>query len=66
MMGELYEKQMNLSCWCQRCCAEATGHHHLFRMVLCPTCGNKRCPKASDHMLECTGSNDPGQLGSIY
>jgi hypothetical protein len=29
-------------------------------------CGNKRCPKATDHRLQCTGSNDPGQPGSIY
>lgn len=35
-------------------------------MVLCPTCGNKRCPKASDHELECTNSNEPGQPGSMY
>jgi len=36
------------------------------RMILCQTCGNKRCPKASDHELECTGSNEPGQPGSVY
>jgi hypothetical protein len=35
-------------------------------MVCCPDCGNKRCPKATDHDLECTGSNEPGQTGSIY
>jgi hypothetical protein len=36
------------------------------RMILCATCGNKRCPKASDHKLLCTGSNAPGQPGSVY
>jgi hypothetical protein len=36
------------------------------RMILCPTCGNKRCPKASDHRLACTNSNESGQPGSIY
>lgn len=36
------------------------------RMIACPSCGNKRCPKASDHGLACTGSNEPGQLGSIF
>ena len=36
------------------------------RMRLCPICGNKRCPKASDHDLACTGSNEPGQPGSSY
>jgi len=35
-------------------------------MILCPICGNKRCPKSTDHRLECTGSNEPGQLGSRY
>lgn len=37
-----------------------------IRMVLCPTCGNKRCPKANDHRNQCTGSNDSGQPGSAY
>lgn len=35
-------------------------------MILCPTCGNKRCPKASDHVNACTGSNEPGQPGSLF
>ena len=39
---------------------------NMAKMILCPQCGNKRCPKASDHRLDCTGSNEPGQLGSIY
>jgi len=36
------------------------------RMIVCPVCGCKRCPKASDHELACTDSNEPGQLGSVY
>lgn len=36
------------------------------RMILCPECGNKRCPHASDHNLPCTGSNKSGQPGSVY
>lgn len=36
------------------------------KMIVCLECGNKRCPKASDHRLECTGSNEPGQAGSVY
>jgi hypothetical protein len=35
-------------------------------MIICPICGNKRCPKATDHDLLCTNSNDAGQKGSIY
>lgn len=46
-------------------------HMPMFRldsgkMILCETCGNKRCPHASDHRLACTGSNESGQIGSIY
>ena len=36
------------------------------RMIVCPECGNKRCPKATDHNLECTHSNESGQPGSRY
>lgn len=36
------------------------------RMILCPECGNKRCPRATFHDHQCTGSNDPGQQGSSY
>jgi hypothetical protein len=35
-------------------------------MIVCPECGNKRCPKATDHNLDCTGSNAPGQPGSRF
>lgn len=37
-----------------------------MHMVLCPDCGNKRCPKATNHDNDCTGSNEPGQKGSRY
>lgn len=46
--------------WCIRC----TGR--LRMMCLCPTCGNKRCPKATYHANLCSGSNEPGQPGSDY
>lgn len=42
------------------------GVFMLDRMLVCPICGNKRCPKASDHELDCTGSNKPGQPASVY
>jgi hypothetical protein len=38
----------------------------LVTMIVCNTCGNKRCPRATDHRLACTNSNDPHQLGSRY
>lgn len=34
--------------------------------MCCISCGNKRCPKATDCDLFCTDSNEPGQDGSIY
>lgn len=47
---------------CYKC---ANGQTTVY-MILCPLCGNKRCPKASDHSLACTNSNAPGQPGSVY
>lgn len=35
-------------------------------MYLCATCGNKRCPHATDCRHACTGSNEPGQRGSMH
>lgn len=34
-------------------------------MILCSTCGNKRCPKAQDHRYKCTASNEPDQVGQF-
>lgn len=50
----------------EHCCYKCLGDKQPMRMICCPTCGNKRCPKASDHTLNCTNSNEPNQLGSIY
>lgn len=36
------------------------------RMIVCECCGNKRCPKATNHLLDCTNSNETGQAGSRY
>lgn len=36
------------------------------RFIVCPECGNKRCPHANDHRNACTGSNETGQEGSAY
>jgi hypothetical protein len=65
-------------CGCYRCAMEraerdeADGKSDMYlilkysRMYLCETCGNKRCPHATDHRLTCTHSNAPGQKGSMY
>ena len=31
------------------------------KMKICPTCGNKRCPKAFHHLNQCNNSNALGQ-----
>jgi hypothetical protein len=58
------------ACWCHKCIEgkKTRGGFPLSgtRMILCPTCGNKRCPHASNHDLDCSGSNEPGQQGSVY
>lgn len=51
--------------YCCHKCFKQSGGTLMERMILCE-CGNKRCPKASDHELQCTSSNQPGQEGSVY
>ena len=54
---------------CHACLVGVTEHGlpvTFQRMILCPDCGNKRCPKASNHRYQCTESNEPNQRGSIY
>jgi len=61
-------------CVCHACIKEHDIRSPMFpnaalslsTMIVCPTCGNKRCPKASDHRHACTNSNEPDQAGSIY
>ena len=38
----------------------------MTKMIVCPDCGNKRCPKATFHENKCTNSNEVGQEGSRY
>jgi hypothetical protein len=52
--------------YCCRLCFNKSGSLLLDRMILCSECGNKRCPKATNHELQCTNSNAPNQAGSIY
>lgn len=58
-------------CWCYNCLDKIKEEGKMFPVtsytfIVCPECGNKRCPRATDHNLDCTNSNDPGQLGSRY
>ena len=43
------------SCSCRACNPDSR------RMIVCATCGNKRCPHASNHAYQCTWSNEPDQ-----
>lgn len=41
-----------------------TPWHGRVHFIVCDECGNKRCPKATNCLQACTGSNAPGQAGS--
>jgi hypothetical protein len=57
-------------CWCYNCLHEIKDDRGwpltMSTFIVCKDCGNKRCPRATDHNLACTNSNDPGQPGSRY
>lgn len=59
-----------LDCWCGRCEREVIDALALVGItqwgifVTCSSCGNKRCPRASWHEYQCTGSNEPGQVAT--
>ena len=56
-------------CYCYNCNKDRTVNgfpYVMTRMILCPICGNKRCPHSTDHNLACTNSNEPNQPGSRY
>lgn len=61
-------------CQCRQCLRDRDERHpdlpmlpaETSRMIVCEWCENKRCPHATDHRLECSGSNEPGQKGTVY
>lgn len=55
-------------CGCRACAPEPSvlDFGVQLRFYACCKCGNKRCPHATDHRLQCSGSNEPGQIGSVY
>lgn len=53
----------NSECWCESCRPQSLTD---MRFIVCPDCGNKRCPKANNHANACTNSNAPGQKGSSW
>lgn len=74
MQEWLQKMGVTAPCVCHRCIEETPIMSTVFPemklnatvMILCPKCGNKRCPHASDHRNDCTGSNEPGQVGAVY
>jgi hypothetical protein len=60
-LAQLDEMQ---GCGCHACLAAIGETPHFY--VLCPECGCKRCPKATNHLHSCSQSNDSGQFGSSY
>jgi hypothetical protein len=71
--GGFWVREAGAVCGCITCSAadaddyeRLTGDLLFPLFVVCPDCGNKRCPKASHHDNACTGSNGAGQSGSVY
>lgn len=56
-------QQVGTKCWCETCRPQSLAD---MRFIVCPDCGNKRCPRANDHRNACTNSNEPGQPGSSW
>lgn len=54
-----WERNKN-GCGCWECNPNAAW------FVVCDICGNKRCWKAQDHRLKCTGINDVNQPEPEY
>ncbi|MDP4076196.1 hypothetical protein [Acidovorax sp. A1169] len=48
------------TCWCESCDAIANDGHR-SRMSLCPSCGDKRCPRALHHEHDCQFGAPHGQ-----
>ena len=38
------------ACWCSAC---KPLEYRMTHMIVCPQCGDKRCPRADDHRNEC-------------
>lgn len=57
------ETAHGIQCWCSTCRPVTLQD---MRFVVCPVCGNKRCPRAHNHELACTDSNAVGQPGSSW
>jgi hypothetical protein len=59
-------QEREATCQCAACRPISYAGLSSVRMILCATCGNKRCPHATNHIFACTGSNEADQHGSAY
>lgn len=57
----MIERNMCAKCFAQSAQAQGRPWLSMSVMVVCTICGNKRCPKASNHANQCSGSNSPNQ-----
>ena len=52
-------------CYCYNCNRDRRNEDGIpvvmTQMIVCPECGNKRCPHSTDHRNACTNSNEPNQ-----
>lgn len=51
--GKLATSWKDPGCWCEACDIATNGPFR-SRMSLCPACGDKRCPRAKDHLEICS------------
>lgn len=62
-MNQLIEMKEEGKCSCRKCIETNDGSiFGLAVFVVCQKCGNKRCPKADDHNMKCTNSNELNQI----
>lgn len=64
MQEQVFNSLKEGKCGCHLCIRDRG--EIAYHMVTCAICGNKRCPHANNHNLECTNSNESGQKGSAY
>jgi hypothetical protein len=64
--GVEFDPEQPYDSHCCHACFTKSGEYFRTRMICCPECGNKRCPKASNHTNNCTNSNEPNQKGSLF
>ena len=55
-LAEQPAQQEPVNKYCCHLCFNKSGQVLLDRMILCPECGNKRCPKATHHELPCANA----------